>query len=92
MPTSLFHSHKTSFLLQNIFGKWSSRLLAIAFLTSGQSLNIAGTYVGQYVTAKGISGFNLEQEEEKEESVDFGDVSEVKNREECDEQSETQRE
>ena len=35
--------------LQNVLGKWSSKLFAIALLASGQSSTITGTYAGQYV-------------------------------------------
>lgn len=34
---------------QNVLGKWSSKLFAIALLASGQSCTITGTYAGQYV-------------------------------------------
>ena len=34
---------------QNVLGKWSSKLFAIALLASGQSSTITGTYAGQYV-------------------------------------------
>ncbi|KAF2291357.1 hypothetical protein GH714_023192 [Hevea brasiliensis] len=41
--------NSASFLLQNVLGKSSSTLYAIALLASGQSSAITGTYAGQYV-------------------------------------------
>lgn len=35
--------------VQNVLGRWSSKLFAIALLASGQSSTITGTYAGQYV-------------------------------------------
>ncbi|KAK1325663.1 Metal transporter Nramp3 [Acorus calamus] len=35
--------------IKNVLGNWSSKLFAIALLTSGQSSTITGTYAGQYV-------------------------------------------
>lgn len=37
------------YFFQNVLGKWSSKLFAIALLASGQSSTITGTYAGQYV-------------------------------------------
>ncbi|XP_048227051.1 metal transporter Nramp5 isoform X2 [Ricinus communis] len=41
--------NSASFLLQNVLGKSSSTLYAIALLASGQSSTITGTYAGQYI-------------------------------------------
>ncbi|XWS23706.1 hypothetical protein CRYUN_Cryun28dG0038100 [Craigia yunnanensis] len=41
--------NSASFLLQNVFGKASSTLYAIALLASGQSSTITGTYAGQFI-------------------------------------------
>uniref|UniRef100_A0A7N0URI7 Uncharacterized protein n=1 Tax=Kalanchoe fedtschenkoi TaxID=63787 RepID=A0A7N0URI7_KALFE len=41
--------NNASFLLQNVLGKSSSTLYAIALLASGQSSTITGTYAGQYI-------------------------------------------
>uniref|UniRef100_A0A2C9U333 Uncharacterized protein n=1 Tax=Manihot esculenta TaxID=3983 RepID=A0A2C9U333_MANES len=41
--------NSASFLLQNVLGKSSSTLYAIALLASGQSSAITGTYAGQYI-------------------------------------------
>nr|AKQ44366.1 natural resistance-associated macrophage protein 1h [Sedum alfredii] len=41
--------NNASFLLQNVLGKASSTLYAIALLASGQSSTITGTYAGQYI-------------------------------------------
>lgn len=41
--------NQASFLLQNVLGRWSSKLFGIALLASGQSSTITGTYAGQYV-------------------------------------------
>eukprot|EP00257_Ricinus_communis_P025903 XP_025013317.1 metal transporter Nramp5 isoform X2 [Ricinus communis] len=41
--------NSASFLLQNVLGKSSSILYAIALLASGQSSTISGTYAGQYI-------------------------------------------
>jgi len=35
--------------LQNVLGKSSSKIYAIALLASGQSSTITGTYAGQYI-------------------------------------------
>jgi Mn2+/Fe2+ NRAMP family transporter len=35
--------------VQNVLGRWSFQLFAIALLASGQSSTITGTYAGQYV-------------------------------------------
>ncbi|XP_061970416.1 metal transporter Nramp7.2-like [Populus nigra] len=41
--------NSASFLLQNVLGKSSSKIYAIALLASGQSSTITGTYAGQYI-------------------------------------------
>ncbi|KAJ8773336.1 hypothetical protein K2173_028513 [Erythroxylum novogranatense] len=41
--------NSASFLLQNVLGKSSSTVYAIALLASGQSSTISGTYAGQYI-------------------------------------------
>ncbi|XWS23698.1 hypothetical protein CRYUN_Cryun28dG0037400 [Craigia yunnanensis] len=41
--------NSASFLLQNVLGKSSSTLYAIALLASGQSSTITGTYAGQFI-------------------------------------------
>jgi hypothetical protein len=41
--------NRASFLLQNVLGRWSFQLFAVALLASGQSSTITGTYAGQYV-------------------------------------------
>ncbi|WCJ44397.1 Metal transporter Nramp5 [Euphorbia peplus] len=41
--------NSASFLLQNVLGKSSSTLYAVALLASGQSSSITGTYAGQYI-------------------------------------------
>ncbi|XP_078433946.1 metal transporter Nramp7.2-like [Wolffia australiana] len=41
--------NSASFLLQNVLGKASSTVYAIALLASGQSSTITGTYAGQYI-------------------------------------------
>ncbi|XP_073260308.1 metal transporter Nramp6.1 [Populus alba] len=41
--------NSASFLLQNVLGKSSSKIYAIAVLASGQSSTITGTYAGQYI-------------------------------------------
>ncbi|XP_010530206.1 PREDICTED: metal transporter Nramp5-like [Tarenaya hassleriana] len=41
--------NSASFLLQNVLGKSSSTLYAIALLASGQSSAITGTYAGQFI-------------------------------------------
>ncbi|XP_021896481.1 metal transporter Nramp5-like [Carica papaya] len=41
--------NSASFLLQNVLGKSSSTVYAIALLASGQSSAITGTYAGQYI-------------------------------------------
>ncbi|GLJ07656.1 hypothetical protein SUGI_0071940 [Cryptomeria japonica] len=41
--------HNASFLLRNAIGNWSSKIFAVALLTSGQSSTITGTYAAQYV-------------------------------------------
>ncbi|KAH7567924.1 hypothetical protein JRO89_XS07G0189700 [Xanthoceras sorbifolium] len=41
--------NSASFLLQNVLGKSSSTIYAIALLASGQSSAITGTYAGQYI-------------------------------------------
>lgn len=41
--------NSASFLLQNVLGKSSSTVYAIALLASGQSSTITGTYAGQYI-------------------------------------------
>ncbi|XP_021896480.1 LOW QUALITY PROTEIN: metal transporter Nramp1-like [Carica papaya] len=41
--------NSASFLLQNVLGKSSSTIYAIALLASGQSSTITGTYAGQYI-------------------------------------------
>ncbi|KAF5735489.1 metal transporter Nramp5-like [Tripterygium wilfordii] len=41
--------NSASFLLQNVLGKSSSTVYAIAVLASGQSSTITGTYAGQYI-------------------------------------------
>ncbi|KAJ4700726.1 putative Metal transporter [Melia azedarach] len=41
--------NSASFLLQNVLGKSSSIVYAIALLASGQSSAITGTYAGQYI-------------------------------------------
>ncbi|XAR62828.1 hypothetical protein NMG60_11017718 [Bertholletia excelsa] len=44
-----FTLNSASFLLQNVLGKSSSTIYAIALLASGQSSTITGTYAGQYI-------------------------------------------
>ena len=44
-----FYSEVFYTFFQNVLGKWSSKLFAIALLASGQSSTITGTYAGQYV-------------------------------------------
>ncbi|KAJ6997915.1 metal transporter Nramp5-like [Populus alba x Populus x berolinensis] len=41
--------NSASFLLQNVLGKSSSKIYAIALLASGQSSTITGTYAGQFI-------------------------------------------
>ncbi|KAJ6412634.1 hypothetical protein OIU84_005641 [Salix udensis] len=41
--------NSASFLLQNVLGKSSSKIYAIALLASGQGSTITGTYAGQYI-------------------------------------------
>ncbi|KAG7032815.1 Metal transporter Nramp5, partial [Cucurbita argyrosperma subsp. argyrosperma] len=41
--------NSASFLLQNVLGKSSSTIYAIALLASGQSSSITGTYAGQFI-------------------------------------------
>ncbi|PKI42456.1 hypothetical protein CRG98_037129, partial [Punica granatum] len=41
--------NSASFLLQNVLGRSSSTIYAIALLASGQSSTITGTYAGQYI-------------------------------------------
>ncbi|XP_059453679.1 metal transporter Nramp7.2-like [Corylus avellana] len=41
--------NSASFLLQNVLGKSSSTIYAIALLASGQSSTITGTYAGQFI-------------------------------------------
>ncbi|KDO80533.1 hypothetical protein CISIN_1g0202162mg, partial [Citrus sinensis] len=41
--------NSASFLLQNVLGKSSKIVYAIALLASGQSSTITGTYAGQYI-------------------------------------------
>ncbi|KAJ1382543.1 NRAMP family [Sesbania bispinosa] len=41
--------NSASFLLQNVLGRSSSTIYAIALLASGQSSAITGTYAGQYI-------------------------------------------
>jgi len=38
-----------AFFVQNVLGKSSNLIYAIALLASGQSSTITGTYAGQYV-------------------------------------------
>ncbi|KAK6246254.1 NRAMP family - like 6 [Theobroma cacao] len=41
--------NSASFMLQNVLGKSSSTLYAVALLASGQSSSITGTYAGQFI-------------------------------------------
>jgi natural resistance-associated macrophage protein len=41
--------NKSSFLLKNVLGSWSSILYGVALLASGQSSAMTGTYAGQFI-------------------------------------------